>query len=154
MRRLIGSLKDHAFSFLDHLKIDKEAFDTEGLGMQPLSSTRHISQRDARTLGRRMYRIGQWTEILQGSDWIAVRPPFTSHCSGVNPLRILLRRFSGITVKAPNLMRLGELKLTMTRCLVGGLQLSKSGLRDHMLWPRLRWPSSKRADTIEGTRSR
>lgn len=83
----------------------------EGLGMRPLTSTEHVDQGYRRTLGRRMYRLGQWSEVIQGPEWISVSfPVWTAlqvRTAALTLCRIPLRRCTSITALPQSLMTLG-----------------------------------------------
>lgn len=72
MTDLLSRLHKHTSTLLEYIDIDEEKFTGEGLGMRPLLSVDHLDQKSRRTVGRRMYRLGQWTEIIQGANWVSV----------------------------------------------------------------------------------
>jgi hypothetical protein len=84
----------------------------EGLGMRPLTSTEDVDQGFRRTLGRRMYRLGQWSEVIQGPEWISVRfPVWTTlqlRTAALTQCRIPLRRCTSITASPQSLMTPGQ----------------------------------------------
>ena len=72
MSSVLSQMRDHASLYLDHLGIQWESLQQEGLGMQPVVCASHIPREDRRTLARRLHRLGQWTEAMSGLDWITV----------------------------------------------------------------------------------
>ena len=101
-RHLLGELQAHTSRYLEHLNIPREAFEAQGLGLQPLTRGDGSAKTDRHELALRYYRIAQWQEHLLGSDWTAVGflpsiAPITAHKTGPR-FRRLQRLFPGLQV--------------------------------------------------------
>ncbi|WRT63514.1 uncharacterized protein IL334_000419 [Kwoniella shivajii] len=69
MQHVYNRLISHTQEFLQHIKIDKEELEMEGLGLQPLSVMANHTKLDHQILARRYYRIADWIAVLQGPTW-------------------------------------------------------------------------------------
>ena len=77
MSSVLSQLREHAALYVQHIGLDWDTLQQEGLGMQPVLSTSHLPWEDRRTLARRVHRLGQWTEAMSGAAWIDVSLPAT-----------------------------------------------------------------------------
>ncbi|ODN80500.1 hypothetical protein L202_02731 [Cryptococcus amylolentus CBS 6039] len=71
MEAVYQRLNDHTDRYLQHMGLDRDKIEASGLGLQPLSDV--ISNQERLTkliVARRYYRLGEWTAVLQGSDWL------------------------------------------------------------------------------------
>lgn len=73
MADLVERLRAHIQVYLDHINIDREAFESDGLGLRPISVAEKTEKSSRAILARRYYRLAQWTEVMQGADWLTVR---------------------------------------------------------------------------------
>jgi FKBP12-rapamycin complex-associated protein len=72
MVTLVGRLRSHTQQYLEHLGIDRDTFENEGLGLRPVSSADKANKSARNILARRYYRLAQWTEVMQGGYWLSV----------------------------------------------------------------------------------
>jgi FKBP12-rapamycin complex-associated protein len=70
MKDSLTSLHQYMTTYLDSLGVDRMSLEKQGLGIRPLEALGDTSDRDKHQLSRRFYRLGQWTEILQGESWL------------------------------------------------------------------------------------
>ncbi|TYJ58649.1 hypothetical protein B9479_000485 [Cryptococcus floricola] len=71
MEAVFQRLNDHTDRYLQHMGLDRDKIEASGLGLQPVSDV--ISNQERLTkliVARRYYRLGEWTAVLQGSDWL------------------------------------------------------------------------------------
>jgi hypothetical protein len=62
----------HIGAIYKDCKIEKADLEAEGLGLRPLTAAENMGRSERNILARRYYRLGQWTEALQGKYWLTV----------------------------------------------------------------------------------
>jgi FKBP12-rapamycin complex-associated protein len=72
MRSAHVKLLDHIGAIYKDCKIDKADLEAEGLGLRPLTAAENMGRTERNILARRYYRLGQWSEALQGDYWLTV----------------------------------------------------------------------------------
>ncbi|KAK4689267.1 hypothetical protein P7C73_g843, partial [Tremellales sp. Uapishka_1] len=70
MNAVLGKMHAHIEEFMDSVEVKRDAIENEGLGLQPLLSVQGLAQNHKATLSRRFHRLAQWTEVMQGADWL------------------------------------------------------------------------------------
>jgi FKBP12-rapamycin complex-associated protein len=96
MKVVHGKLLEHIGAIYQNCKIDQKDLEAEGLGLRPLSVAEHMGKSERNVLARRYYRLGQWSEALQGGYWLTVYSIFSSLVQ-VLMVRIRTRRCFDIT---------------------------------------------------------
>lgn len=79
MRSAHVKLLDHIGAIYKDCKIDKADLEAEGLGVRPLTAAENMGRTERNILARRYYRLGQWSEALQGDYWLTVGS-ISGHC--------------------------------------------------------------------------
>ena len=69
---MLNKLHAHTSRLIEDMGLDRNAIESEGLGLRPISSTEDLNKTRLKIIGRRYYRLAQWTAVLQGSDWVNV----------------------------------------------------------------------------------
>ncbi|KAK6905037.1 hypothetical protein I203_105856 [Kwoniella mangroviensis CBS 8507] len=69
LHEILHKLVKHTRDFLQHIGVDQEPLERQGLGLQPLSIMANHTRLDHQILSRRYYRIAEWTAALQGASW-------------------------------------------------------------------------------------
>ena len=74
MKSVRGKLLEHIDAIYKDCRIEKNDMEAEGLGLRPLTSAENMGKSERNILARRYYRLGQWSEALQGGYWLTVGP--------------------------------------------------------------------------------
>ncbi|OCF43750.1 phosphatidylinositol 3-kinase [Kwoniella heveanensis CBS 569] len=71
MKAILNKLNIHTKGYLQHVGLNKQAIEAEGLGLQPLSAMSDATPKDREILSRRYFRLAEWTATLQKDDWVS-----------------------------------------------------------------------------------
>ena len=72
MKIVRDKLLQHIGKIYKDCKIDQNDLEAEGLGLRPLTLAENMGKSERNILARRYYRLGQWSEALQGGYWLTV----------------------------------------------------------------------------------
>lgn len=72
MKDVLESLYIHTRRYLEYINVNKDELEASALGLQPLSKTEDLSTLERKIIARRYYRLGEWTSVVQGSEWLQV----------------------------------------------------------------------------------
>lgn len=72
MEDVLERLYVHTHRYLEYINVNKDELEASALGLQPLSKTENLSTLERKVIARRYYRLGEWTSVLQGSEWLQV----------------------------------------------------------------------------------
>lgn len=72
MEAVFERLYIHTHRFLGYINVNKEELEASASGLQPLSDIENLNTSERQIIARRYYRLGEWTAILQGSEWLKV----------------------------------------------------------------------------------
>jgi FKBP12-rapamycin complex-associated protein len=72
MKVVRDKLLGHIGAIYADCKNDQNDLEAEGLGLRPLTLAEGMGKSERNILARRYYRLGQWSEALQGSYWLTV----------------------------------------------------------------------------------
>lgn len=75
MKIVRDKLLQHIGKIYKDCKIDQNDLEAEGLGLRPLTLAENMGKSERNILARRYYRLGQWSEALQGGYWLTVSSP-------------------------------------------------------------------------------
>jgi FKBP12-rapamycin complex-associated protein len=99
MKFVRDKLLEHIGAIYKDCRIEQNDMEAEGLGLRPLSLAENMGKSERNILARRYYRLGQWSEALQGGYWLTVSPipPFEYDVllilgSGLGGVQVLLDR--------------------------------------------------------------
>ncbi|WVQ82636.1 hypothetical protein IAT38_004768 [Cryptococcus sp. DSM 104549] len=70
MESVLQRLYQHTADFLQHIGVNQAELEAAGLGLQPLLNLDKHTYLERQILARRYYRLGEWTAVLQGGDWL------------------------------------------------------------------------------------
>jgi FKBP12-rapamycin complex-associated protein len=78
MKFVRDKLLEHIGAIYKDCRIEQNDMEAEGLGLRPLSLAENMGKSERNILARRYYRLGQWSEALQGGYWLTVSltPPY------------------------------------------------------------------------------
>jgi hypothetical protein len=95
MKFVRDKLLEHIGAIYKDCRIDQNDMEAEGLGLRPLSLAENMGKSERNILARRYYRLGQWSEALQGGYWLTVSPNLRSR---QDMLLIVGSRFGSIPI--------------------------------------------------------
>ena len=95
MKFVRDKLLEHIGAIYKDCKIEQNDMEAEGLGLRPLSLAENMGKSERNILARRYYRLGQWSEALQGGYWLTVSPTLQYDW---DMLLIIGSRFGGIPI--------------------------------------------------------
>jgi len=72
MKFVRSKLLEHIDAIYKDCRIEQNVMEAEGLGLRPLTSAENLGKSKRSILARRYYRLGQWSEALQGGYWLTV----------------------------------------------------------------------------------
>ncbi|OWZ32832.1 phosphatidylinositol 3-kinase [Cryptococcus neoformans AD2-60a] len=73
MEDVLECLYIHTRRYLEYINVNKDELEASALGLQPLSKTEDLSTLERKIIARRYYRLGEWTSVVQGSEWLQDR---------------------------------------------------------------------------------
>ena len=100
---MLDKLHAHTSRLIEDVGLDRNVIESEGLGLRPISSAEDFDKSRLKVIGRRYYRLAQWTAVLQGSDWVNVSHPCFGEDISSRLYRMRTRKHSGITLWLTNL---------------------------------------------------
>ena len=72
MKTVRDKLLGHIGAIYKDCRVEQHDLEAEGLGLRPLTSAENMGTSVRNILARRYYRLGQWSEALQGGYWLTV----------------------------------------------------------------------------------
>lgn len=72
MKFVRNKLLEHIAVIYKDCRIEQNDMEAEGLGLRPLTLAENMGKSERNILARRYYRLGQWSEALQGRYWLTV----------------------------------------------------------------------------------
>jgi len=83
MKFVRDKLLEHIGAIYKDCRIEQNDMEAEGLGLRPLTLAENMGKSERNILARRYYRLGQWSEALQGGYWLTVSPTLFLYEEGV-----------------------------------------------------------------------